>query len=419
VTLPRIEPTDVDGLRFRAASRADASRISAFYAACYASNDGRAATDNYPFPQVLQPDWVDAMLATKMIRWVLAETTEERTVGAAGILKGVGSRADGIAECFGLVVDSEYRGCGLGRGVLDRVREITLREATVALGQMRTVDPAAAQVVERATFVPIGFEPFVHRMLAGDESMVAVAMLPAAALARRICQGQTTPAVRALAQTVLEPLLVAPLASVPGTSPSPRRFGEHLRLMEVYEELGTDLLQQLPTSEPRTPRFVDLRRMDELGREEARRKQRYFAALAGDDVVGCIQAAHNRHDRHFRIEAMASTPREAQPEMLRRLIELVDLESNGEPHVIVADLVATRIAQQRALEAVGFVPTSYCPALIAVGRRRLDVVQYTRLFGYTVSSSIGFLDGMRWATAKRLVRHVTTALATAASPSGR
>ncbi len=412
VTLRTSEPpTAAEGARFHIATRADAPRISALYAACYASTDGRSASDNYPFPQVLQPDWVDAMLVTKMIRWVLAETSEPLPVAAAGILKGVGSRNDGIAECFGLVVDPRHRGAGLGHGLLERVRELTSRETTVALGQMRTVDPAAAQVVQQAGFVPIGFEPFVHRMLAGEESMVAVALLPPAGLARRIGDGHTTAAVRALADLVLGPLAAAPLGVLAGRAATPSRFRGRLTLMEVYEELGVDLLEQLPTTEPRIPRFVDLRRMDELGRDVSRRKQRYFVALSGDDVVGCIHVAHNRHDRHFRIEAMASNPREVQPEMLRGLIDLVRRDSDGEPHMIVAELAATRIAQQRALEAVGFVPTAYCPALIAVGRRRLDVVQYTRLVGYTVRSALGFVDGMRWPAAQRVVRHVTRTLA--------
>jgi hypothetical protein len=406
----RVEPPGTGALRFRTALPTDAVRISRFYAECYASSDGRTASDNYPFPQVLHPDWVEAMLTTRMIRWVLAEAGA-RTVGAAGLLKGLGRRADGIVECFGLVVDPSYRGYGLGTGVLDLLNELVRGEATVALGQMRTVDPAAAQVVERAGFIPIGFEPFVHRMLAGEESMVAVAMLPPGALKRRALTGQTTATVRRLAEIVLEPLGCPSLEVSRETVRASRRFRKRLRLQEVYAEIGAYLLAQLPTSQPRVPRFVDLRRMDELGREHSRRKDRFFVALRGDDVIGCIQVAHNRHDRHFRIDAMASHPREAQPTMLQLLIELVAEESEGQPHAIVADLIASRVTQQCALEAAGFVPTSYHPALIALGKRRLDVVQYTRLQGYAVSRSSECLDDMRWSTAERLVRHVTSTLA--------
>ena len=394
---------DRDELRVRVAAPPDAPTISAFYARCYSSHDGRTPTDNYPFPHILLPDWVEAVLETRMVSWLIAEWGGT-IVGAAGLLKGLGSRRDGIGECFGLVVDPDARRSGVATRLLAALRAMTLHEAAVAIGQMRTADPAVASVVESAGFHPVGFEPFVHRMLAGDESMVAVAMLSPTALRQRKRTGRTTKAVRRLAELVLEPLRLAPLDVAKGAPSSIRtEETEPLCLKEIDVELGVDLMQRLPDCPPDAPGFVDLRRMDELGRDQARRKQRFFAGLAGHQVVGCIHVAHNRHDHHLRIENFTWLSRSAQGLMLRKLLQLVELESAGEASVVVAEMTATSVAEQRTLESLGFTPTSYYPALVVHDGARLDVVQYTRLLGRAVSDSLRFVDCLGWPVARGIV----------------
>ncbi len=74
--------------------------------------------------------------------------------------------------------------------------------------------------------------------------------------------------------------------------------------------------------------------------------------------------------------------------------------------MLVAELTATNTAQQRALEATGFAPTAYYPALIVDRGRRLDVVQYTRLLGYTVAEGMGFVDLLPWPAAARVVQTI-------------
>jgi len=400
-------PADV---RIRLASSRDAARISALYAACYLSLDDRSPTDNYPFPQILLPEWVWAAIETKMVSWLVAESGG-RTLGAAGLLRGLGSWPDGIAECFGLAVDPEVRLHGIGQGLLGALAKLALGDAKIGIGQMRTVDPVVARVVQASGFSAIGFEPFVHRMLGGAESMVTVAILSPELLRERSRRGGTTEAVCRLAEPILEPLGALPLDVVVSQGGRARpAVHEALRLKELDVEIGANLMRRLLGSDPNACGFVDLRRMDELGREHARRKQRYFAGLVGDEVVGCIHTAHNRHDSHFRIESFAWDSEPVQEPMLRELVELVRRESDGHPSVIVAELTATNAPQQRALEAVGFTPTAYYPALVVDRGRRLDVVQYTRLLGRAISDGIGFLDLFPWPEAARVVRIIAAAL---------
>lgn len=401
----------VGGFRVRAATARDATRISAFYEASYSSNDGRSASDNYAFPQILDPAWVESALEARMVSWLVAEAND-RVIGAAGLLQGLGSSEDGIAECFGLAVERDVRSRGVGQRLLGALHETALREAKVAIGEMRTADPAAAQVVARSGFVAIGFEPFAHRVLGGDESMVAVAIISPTVLRQRCRVGGTTTLVRRLAELVLEPLDAQPLEVAGGdATPTVGSAPGTLRLKEVDAEVGDAVLRRLHGVRPNTPRFVDLRRMDELGRERRRRKQRYFAGIIGDHVVGCVHAAHNRHDYHLRIESFAWETPEVQEPMLRALVEVVQGESQGHPGVLVTEVAATDAAQQHALERAGFVPTAYCPALVVGRAGRLDVVQYTRLLGYTMADGLGFLETVEWPSAIRLVRMIAAALA--------
>ena len=67
----------------RLAAPRDAACISALYEAAYTSPDSVSPSDNYAFPQILSPEWVEAALETKMVVWLLAEA-DDRLMGAAG-----------------------------------------------------------------------------------------------------------------------------------------------------------------------------------------------------------------------------------------------------------------------------------------------------------------------------------------------
>jgi RimJ/RimL family protein N-acetyltransferase len=387
----------------------DAPRIAALYEASYSSADGRHPTENYPFPQILDPEWVECAIEAKMILWLVAES-ESGLIGAAGLLRGLGSKADAIGECFGLVVDRRARCNGLGTSLMAALRDLAFRTVEVAIGQMRTAEPAVSHVVRKCGFQPIGFEPFVHHMLAGTESMVAVAIISPAALAQRRRARATTQSVRRLAEAVLNgvdsPLLQQLPAGRQKAEVSSPRGG--LRFKEVDEEIGADLMRRLRASRGAPTDFVDLRRMDELGRAASRRKQRYFAGIVGGKIVACLHAAHNRHDHHLRIESFAAESPDLQEPMLRELLELIEPGSEGSASVVVAEVVAENLAQQRVLETLGFSPTLYYPALVSHRARRMDVVQYTRLQGYSVSEAL--VKELGWPAAEHVIQTVATEL---------
>jgi N-acetylglutamate synthase-like GNAT family acetyltransferase len=404
------------GVDIRLAVANEAPLISSLYERAYSSSDGRSPSDNYPFPQILDARWVQDAIATRMISWLIA-VSEQHAIGAAGLLHGLGSIDDRIGECFGLVVDSQARRRGLGLEMLAALTQLAMHEAEVGIGQMRTADPAAAQVVRRCGFHPVGFEPFVHHMLAGKESMVAVALLSSNALARRSHSGTTTRKVRRLAELVLSSLGAPQLDSLPQTrrarDPS---WHEPMQLTEVDDEIGSDLMRRLADTQIHAPGFVDLRRMDELGRQATRRKQRYFCAAVAGQTVGCVHIAHNRHDHHIRIESLACDSDEFQLPTLSELLEVLAQEQRDDPCVMVAEVDVNSPNLQLSLESLGFAPTAYYPALIARGNERFDVVQYTGIRGYAIAEAVPQIDRLQWPAAEETLQAVAHNFEPATSP---
>ena len=180
-----------EAARLRTARPEDAPAISALYRSSYGSRDGRDPRENYPFPQLLEPQWVGEAIRSELIRWIVAEEADT-LVGTAGLLTRLGTVEDRVGECFGLVVDAAARERGLGRRILDELVGLASKEVTVAVGQVRTAGPAAARVVERAGFVPLGFEPFTHTIFAGPESMITVGVFAPEAVAGRSLSGATS-----------------------------------------------------------------------------------------------------------------------------------------------------------------------------------------------------------------------------------
>lgn len=92
----------------RTASPADSPSICRLYAEAYRPPEGGDPRTCYPFPQFLDPDCVARLVTSEAIRWFVAEAAG-RIIGTVGAVVNIGTAADRVAECFGLVVDQQFR----------------------------------------------------------------------------------------------------------------------------------------------------------------------------------------------------------------------------------------------------------------------------------------------------------------------
>jgi len=102
----------------RRATPEDARSISALYVRIYTPGHGGDARDYYPFPQILSPDGVAAMIAGDEVVWLVAESPDGTLVGSAGAVRNIGDASDQIGEIFGVVVDADQRRSGLGSALV-------------------------------------------------------------------------------------------------------------------------------------------------------------------------------------------------------------------------------------------------------------------------------------------------------------
>src|SRR5262245_59669726 len=96
---------------FRFARADDAPQISALYEKEYRPRTGGDARDNYPFPQLLEPNWVAHAVNRSDVCWIVAEV-DGRVLGSAGAMRNIGTPEDQVAEVFGIVVHPAARGRG-------------------------------------------------------------------------------------------------------------------------------------------------------------------------------------------------------------------------------------------------------------------------------------------------------------------
>ena len=77
--------------------------------------------------------------------------------------------------------------------------------------------------------------------------------------------------------------------------------------------------------------------------------------------------------------------------------------AQGEHFSAFADVCADALDVQACLESAGFVPTVYFPAMIAMGFRRQDIVQYTYLHKLPLTGALTSSTTLNWPDAERVI----------------
>ena len=386
----RPEPAVVGGGPEDAAGVADLYR-------CVYSIGAVSAESLYPFPQVMDRAWLARALANPRYAFVLARDGERYAGAIATRFRRVpGARPH--AEVFGLVVAPDYRRMGLGGRLLEGLHRRIASRAEIATGEMRAGPQPAARTVRKSFFEALGFAPFSHRMVDGWESMTVIGWMAGSAVAERSRAGACTAAVHALAETVLSPLGLEPLAprsavgcGAEGGRPLPRELsGETRGRVARLLRSGHDFLLE-PSGLPA------------LDRGLARSSRRWFAT---DDPPALLSLAENSHDAKFELGPCSAATPAACHALIGALVNRILEERGAEPCTLVAQVPAPAWQTQELLEALGFAPAAYLPAAHPMGDRRVDVVQYVRLHACDMALLRRTVQNLAWTQARRIARHV-------------
>ena len=131
----------------------------------------------------------------------------------------------------------------------------------------------------------------------------------------------------------------------------------------------------------------------------------YVARVDGRDT-GSLRVVWDHTDRRARmLELFAEAPGIGASLIEAAVTELLAEATDG-PLVVAVDLRADAAALQSRLDALGFLPTAYYPALIADGPDRVDAVQFTRLDRRPIERSLDLLGGLDWSEARRVVNAI-------------
>ncbi len=377
---------------FRPARLDDASAIAELFRKSYAS-----ATDSdiaYPYPQLLSPPGVRALMSRANVLWRVAEGPQG-VVGSFGSVFSCQPPFVNVAEPFGLVVDARARRQGVGARLFQEILEaLKATGARVILSDTRTREAGGIAIVRAAGFEPVGFVPWGHRTPGGMEAMLYCAwvlpkkdaprrdeiVLPPRALALRRC----FEANRSFAFSGEPGLVSLPL-------PTPVEPHEmippsiiRVRGMESVEAT-VSLIQTMQGRSGFSQPLVHLIGIGGLAKAADRFVEVAFVATARGNNVGGLVASFDCLDGRIRVLEAASLGTSVTTALLSKIEEWRDSRgmSGVHPPTLVLDVRADEVTLLTELERRGYIPTTLHPRLLmethADGPKCIDVFRYELL----------------------------------------
>lgn len=417
----------------RTAQPRDAGSISDIYRATYGCESVENIGGNYPFPQFMDSAWIDDAIEQDRICWLLSRANGS-IAAVIGAVSNIGSAQDRIAECFGLVVDRQWQGKGLGKKLIASLVDVLRAEASVMIGETRTADPAAYKVIKSAGWQPFGFEPFAHRMPTGIEPMILMGFVTDDAMRDRCPSDRLSPAVVPLAEAVLS-LFDAPApdgVDAPGFPVKPTlwaRLKERIAVPEsdtqraLYHTLIDDERFRLrisnhpesgygPESDGTVSPASGIIELDHMRAEDPageRVIEMHLTGWVGETPVASANLVWDLLDRRVRINGLSTGIEGLQGIMLSHVLSWLDKERRARktPLCVVVDVRADRPSLQATLERLGCIPTAYYPSLIAGDSARHDAVQYTKLYDLKFADCLEWIRDLDLSEGARVVEAIT------------
>ncbi len=413
----------------RTARPDDAQAISRLYHDAYMPADGSDPRKCYPFPQFLEPEWLESILKGDTICWLVAEI-EDKIVGTMGAVVNIGNQEDKVAECFGFVVDKNWRFQSLGTELFRCLYHFlsTTGNAEFIIVEARTAHAGGWKIVKHCDFIPLGLEPYAHTMPVGSESMLLTGKISVNALSQRNLLSNTSSQVYKLSLPILESLGCIPLSlnnSAFAYSLSNKLTANQLLLIEGGYEFSMpesldnayhieidekDVLQEPPAQLNILARhkagIISLQRLEGKDTQGIRYRRRYFLACLNKQPIAYMLAVWDLLDHRLRILDLRSHFDGIQGLLIQHVLKMVVAEIVDNPLTVVVDIRADNVRLIATLKKLGFFPTVYYPALIAEGEYRVDAVQFTRLYNLKYDKCQSLADFNEWALAFAVVSKI-------------
>jgi GNAT superfamily N-acetyltransferase len=408
----RIEPV------LRSAGVGDGAALANLYREVHTPPSGGNAEDHYPFPQYLNGAWIDQQIAGRAVYWIVAENHGE-PIGTGGIIR-IGEQADQAIEFRGFVVKPRYRRQGVATRIVRALLDRFGGSAAAMFAETRMTESGALKTFRKFGLLPIGLEPYAHKMSHGLESMVQLASVASRSMGLRAIEGCCTPAVRRLARVVLGPMGGRPLrAANPQRQGTVRPEEDDAILETVHDDrwpqggglsaaggLAGDSHGGMDSDEP-MPEMVDgvLSLQHRQGRDlSGNRYIRKAVVLRSESMtVARSMFVYDQCDHRAQVSLLAVTSAQFYGRAVAATLRSIGSAARGEHFSAFADVRADALDVQACLESAGFVPTVYFPAMIAAGVRRQDIVQYTYLHKLPLTAALGPSTTLNWPDVERVI----------------
>ncbi len=396
-------------IRVREAKESDVEQIRAVYLAIYGKD--------YSHPQFYDTQSIKKMVFSDDTMLVVAEDTDTgQVVGTASVLMEMGAHSDLLGEFGRLAVHPIAQGRGVGKllmeGRLERLRD----KLHLTIVEPRTVHKFAQKISLSHGFSPVGFQP-MKLLLAQRESLLVFVRYFGDCLKLRKNNPRVISEVYPLAKLALDNCGLEDDAIVEAEAPV-YPYDNRFIVKELTTEGYTTLLQFQRGRVKHREIFGPIRLHHGLSRIRALQSS-YLLACVDERIVGAVGFTIDDVEKTLRIFELVSQD-EYPVRFLLSEIERTCAPQYGIEYMEV-DVSAYAPGMQRTLLELGYVPTTYIPAMVFHEVERLDGIRMVRLLvspkfdGLQLTSKAkpiadfvvrGFIDRQIWPRIEKAIPHI-------------
>ena len=208
----------------------EADGVAALYRKTYnIKSDDTLAQLDYPYPEALDPRWINRKARGRNAVWkVVTDTRYDTVVGSGTVLL---TRKDQRAYVRSVMIDPEYQKLKLGRDVLVNTFQDIMQKYRDVIklfwSESRTAHSGSQKIAEDSGFKPVGFLPNKDIFLGKRESDLLLVLYAMNALKSRRPDPQLIPEVVPIYKAVAEQFRLPPV--VPVIAPTIDKNGYQVR----------------------------------------------------------------------------------------------------------------------------------------------------------------------------------------------
>ena len=400
-------------LQVRPAQPDDAASIAQLYRIIYMVNDPRDATKHYPFPQFMQEAWLRTAIGSADFVW-FAAFIDQSVVGTVVGVRNIGGNGKPLAEICGLVVHPEHRCLGVATRLLTSLHGELSEDTDLIFAETRTAEAGAWKIFRKFGYMPLGFEPAAHRTPMGLEPMLVQCLYLNGRVPTGQCACYGTREVQSLQAAVA--CLPRFGACISRSEPFSMRPGLPIRPAASLLRQPNPCVRVKAEATHRATRLLDAYFQQHCsltlplsfygGNENTggRITRRRYFVFSGDRPVALAEVVFDRTDRRARITALRS-PADAPPLITELLPAILAFWDDG-PMSVVLEIYAANVALQTELQACGFFPTVYYPAVAYLKDSAVDGVQMVYLHRFEMEDNLLWGRQVDWPQARMVIERI-------------